>query len=272
MQRTIVITGSDSGIGLASRELLESAGARVIGVSNMSGTEITADLSTDHGVDSAVAAILAMCEGRIDGVFANAGVDSENAPLTYGLNYFGIVRLLEKLQPALCQSTDARVLINTSNSVVITPGIPVEVVDALLQFDKERAFELIAKTPHWTYQTSKVAITQWARKAAPESKWAGAGISMNMLAPGAVLTPLLERDLNDPRKAFGINNLPKPLGAFPKTGNVASLVKFLLMDDSRFIVGQYLIIDGGNEVAWKHADYPKPWDITLDEFRRYMKE
>lgn len=272
MQRTIVITGSDSGMGRASRELLESSGARIIGVSNKPGTEITADLSTDEGVDSAVAGILAMCGGRLDGVFANAGVDSENAPLTYGLNYFGIVRFLEKLQPALCQSPDARVLINTSNSVVITPGIPNEVVDALLRFDRDLAFELIAKAPNWTYQTSKVAITRWARKAAPGPEWAGSGISMNMLAPGAVLTPLLEHDLKDPRKAAGINRLPKPLGTFAKPENIASLVKFMLMDDSRFIIGQYLVIDGGTEATWKHADYPKPWDITLDEFRTRMRD
>jgi NAD(P)-dependent dehydrogenase (short-subunit alcohol dehydrogenase family) len=268
MQRTIVITGSTSGMGLVSRNLLERSGARIIGVSNTSGAEITADLSTDQGVDSAVAEIIRLCDGRLDGVFANAGVDGENSDLVFGLNYFGVIRLLEKLRPLLAESADARVLINASNSVVITPGIPEGPVEALLRFDRAAAKQLIAATPHWTYQTSKTAITRWARKAAAGNDWAGSGISMNIIAPGPVMTPLLEHDMQDPRKAAGINGLPKPLGEFVKPENVASLVKFLLMDDSRFIVGQYLIIDGGNEAIWRHADYPSTWNITAEEFMK----
>lgn len=269
MQRTIVITGSSSGMGLTSRTLLEQSGARIIGVSKTPGEEVTADLSTDQGVDAAVAEIIRLCDGKLDGVFANAGVDSENSDLVFGLNYFGVIRLLEKLRPLLAESADARVLINASNSVVITPGIPEGPVEALLRFDRAAAKEAIAATPKWTYQTSKTAISRWARKAAPGNDWAGSGISMNILAPGAVMTALLEKDMQDPRKAAGINSLPKPLGELPKPENVASLVKFLLMDDSRFIVGQYLIIDGGTEVTWKHADYPSTWNITAEE---YMKK
>lgn len=270
MSKTFVITGSTSGMGLDSRKFLEENGARVIGVSNTPGDEVTADLSTDKGVDYAVSEIIRLCGGNLDGVFANAGIDNENAELVFGLNYFGIIRFLEQLQPYLKKSGNGRVLINASNSVVITPAIPNEVVEALLSFDKVKAYSLIKQTPQWTYQISKVALTKWARKASFSEFWAGSKISMNIVAPGVVLTSLIEHDMKDPRKAAGINMLPKPLGEFPKPEDIAPLVKFLLMDNSRFIVGQYIIIDGGTEAALKNNEYPATWNISLDDFRKMM--
>jgi NAD(P)-dependent dehydrogenase (short-subunit alcohol dehydrogenase family) len=267
MNKIIVITGSSSGMGLASKQLLEKNGAKVIGISNTPGEAIQADLSTDEGVDKAVKEIMQLSEGKVDAVFINAGVDAENAALVFGVNYFGVIRMLHALQPVLAQSSEPRVLINASNSVVITPGIPADVVQALVEQDKEKAYALISKYPQWTYQTSKVAITKWARKMAPSKEWAGSGISMNILAPGVVLTKLIENDMKDPRKAAGINMLPKPLGDIAKPENIAPLVKFLLMDDARFIVGQFIIIDGGTEAALKQDDYPTPWDISLEQFR-----
>jgi NAD(P)-dependent dehydrogenase (short-subunit alcohol dehydrogenase family) len=268
--KTIVITGSQTGMGWATRELLERTGVRVIGVSDKGDAEVIADLSTEAGVDEAVARVDALSNGAIDGVFANAGVDSENAPLVFGLNYFGIVRMLQALRPSLARSGDGRVVVNASNSVVITPGIPQDVVDALLADDRARAMTLIAARTQWTYQASKAAITRWVRKQAPSQPWAGSGISMNVLAPGVVMTQLIEHDMQDPRKAAGIKALPMPLGCFAGPENVAPLVKFLLVDDSRFIVGQYLVIDGGTEAAWRGHESPKSWDISMEEFRSQL--
>jgi NAD(P)-dependent dehydrogenase (short-subunit alcohol dehydrogenase family) len=270
MQKTVVITGSQSGMGYATRILFEKSGVRVIGVTNTPGAEITADLSTDEGVDFAVDQIKKLSNGSLDGIFANAGVDNENAPLVFGLNYFGIIRMLVSLQPLLKQSGDGRVVINASNSVVITPGIPNDVVESLLANNKAQAFELISKTPKWTYQVSKVAISKWARQEAIKPEWAGSGISMNVIAPGAVMTPLIQHDMKDPRKAAGINALPKPLGAIPGPENIAPLVKFLLIEDSRFIVGQYIIIDGGTEATWRGKEYPQTWNIDSDSFRQLL--
>ena len=267
-KKTVVITGSQSGMGYATRLLLEKNGVRVIGVTNTDDAEIQADLSTSEGVDYAVKEIVRLSEGKIDGIFANAGVGGENAPLVFGLNYFGIIAMLHALQPYLKKSLNGRVVINASNSVIITPGIPNDVVDALVAFDKEKAYELIKKKPFWTYQVSKAAITKWVRQNAFKEEWAGSGISMNLIAPGAVLTPMIEHDMQDPRKAEGINKLPKPLGTLPKPENIAPLVKFLLLDDSKFIVGQYIVIDGGNEVSWRGNDHPKTWDISFDDFNK----
>jgi len=265
---TIVITGSQTGMGLASRLYFEQHGVQIIGVTNTDDAEIQADLSTIEGVDQAVQEIVKLSNGKIDGIFANAGAGGENASLVFGLNFIGIVRMLEGLQPYLKQSGNGRVVINASNSVVITPGIPNEVVDALVNFDLDSAFELIKEKPFWTYQVSKTAITKWARQNAFKEAWAGSNISMNLIAPGVVLTPMIEHDLKDPRKAEGINKLPRPLGDFCKPENIAPLVKFLLVDDSRFIIGQYIVIDGGTEVTWRGDEHPKTWDISFEDFAK----
>ena len=131
--KTIVITGSQTGMGFSTRQLLEKNGVKVIGVSNSGDPEINADLSTKEGVDYAVSEIIKLSNGQIDGVFANAGVDNENAELVFGVNYFGIIQMLTSLQPYLKKSNNGRVVINASNSVVITPGIPSDAVDALLK-------------------------------------------------------------------------------------------------------------------------------------------
>lgn len=254
-------------MGFAARQLLEASGVRVIGVSNTGDAEIIADLSTEVGVDQAIQEIQRLTGGRVDGVFANAGVDGEDAALVFGLNYFGVIRLLEGLHPMLTHSGDGRVVINASNSVVITPGIPQEVVDALLADDRDRALSLISKQPHSTYQVSKSAITRWARLNATSSHWAGSGISMNILAPGVVMTALIAEDMKNPRKAAAINALPKPLGKVAQPENIAPLVKFLMLEDSTFILGQVLIIDGGTEAVFRGNDTPSAWDIGLEEFR-----
>ena len=57
--KTIVITGSQTGMGLATRTLLERSGVRVIGVSDKGDAEVIADLSTEAGAEGLVAATLA---------------------------------------------------------------------------------------------------------------------------------------------------------------------------------------------------------------------
>lgn len=270
--KTIIVTGSNSGMGLASRKLLEKNGHRVIGITHQPGQEICADLSLSAGVDAAVEKAIVLSGGKIDGVFANAGADNQNWELVFGLNYFGIIQMLEKLHPYLKASGDGRVLVNASNSVMITPGIPLDAAQALVDMDKQKAYELIAKAPNWTYQVSKVAITKWIRTNAHLPHWAGNKIIMNCIAPGVVMTPLIEHDMQDPRKAAGINMLPKPLGEFPKPEDIAPLVNFLLTDNARFIVGQSIVIDGGTEVACRGDERPDTWGVTLEEFREKLKK
>jgi len=269
--RTAVITGSQSGMGLAIRQELEAKGWRVLGVDLPGkGAEVTADLSNEAGRSAAASAILAASDGRLDAVAANAGVDLPKPEPVFGLNYFGVVDLLGRLRPALVAAGQARVAVNLSNAIFVTPGIPATAVQALLDGNPVRAVRLLEAQPALAYAVSKMAVARWIREVSPTADWAGSGISMNGVCPGPVMTPLLERDLADPRKGPMIRKLPRPLGEFTPPRAVAELFEFLLGERSRFLVGQLICIDGGNEAAWRADDWPRGWDIETPAFRRLL--
>ena len=106
--RTIVITGSASGLGLATRRRLEAAGDRVIGV-DLHDAEIEADLSTTAGRVDAIAAVIAAAPS-IDGLIVCAGLGPHVTPtsLLVAVNYFGAVDVLDGLLDALAAGTIPR--------------------------------------------------------------------------------------------------------------------------------------------------------------------
>ena len=116
------------------------------------------------------------------------------------------------------------------------------------------------------YAVSKLALARWIRAHAADADWAGAGISLNGVCPGAVRTPLLEKDLADKLKGPLIRAMPKPLGAIAQPEELAGIFEFLLSREARFIVGQLLVSDGGVESQWRRSDWPQPWDISLPRF------
>jgi NAD(P)-dependent dehydrogenase (short-subunit alcohol dehydrogenase family) len=206
--------------------------------------------------------VLDYCPEKLNGVVANAGVDSNNAPLVFGLNYFGVVNFLTGLQPVLAQSAPTAAVVNVSNSISITPNIPTAPVEALLKGDQEQAIALMQNQHQYSYQVSKFAIARWIRRNAATDAWAGSGIRLNAVCPGPVMTPLLEQDLGDPMKRAAILGLPRPLGEFTTCEQVAYLVEFLLSDRARFLVGQLMMIDGGIETTFRADDYPSVWQVN----------
>jgi NAD(P)-dependent dehydrogenase (short-subunit alcohol dehydrogenase family) len=269
--KTSVVTGSQSGMGLAIRKRLESKGWRIIGVDLPGkGAEVEGDLSTPAGRENAAAAIIAGSGGRLEAVVANAGVDVPRPELVVGLNYHGVVDLLGRLRPSLAAAGGSRVVVNVSNSIFITPGIPMEPVEALLRGATEEALRLLQGAPQLSYVVSKLATAWWIRRMAPTAEWAGSGISVNGVCPGAVKTPLLEHDLADPVKGPIIRGLPRPLGEFTPPEAVAQLFEFLVGEGGRFLVGQLLVIDGGNEAAWRGEDQPRPWGISGADFMKLI--
>lgn len=258
----IVITGSQSGMGWVMRQYLESQNHEIIGVDLPGkGAEVESDLSTAEGCQTAVQQVIERSGGNLSGVVANAGVDSHNTPLVFGVNYFGVVDFLQGLQGALAQSAPTAAVINVSDSISITPNIPIEPVEALLQGDRDRAIALMKNQPQFSYQVSKFAIARWIRRNAATTEWAGQGIRLNGVCPGPVMTPLLEKDLQDPVKGPAILGLPRPLGEFTTCEQVAYLVEFLLSDRARFLVGQLIMIDGGIETTFRANDYPTVWQV-----------
>ena len=135
---TIVLTGSQSGMGWVMRQHLESQpDTRVIGVDLPGkGAEVEADLSSSAGCQAAVDQVLLQAGDGLSGVVANAGVDANDPALTFGVNYFGVVDFLQGLQPALAQAAPTSVVVNVSNSIAITPHIPLAPVEALMAGDR----------------------------------------------------------------------------------------------------------------------------------------
>lgn len=266
-QRRIALTGSQSGLGLAVRQRLEADGHKVLGVDLPGkGAEVEADLSTPAGRQSAVEQVIKHCGGRLDGLIANAGVDSKNAELTMQVNYLGAVEVIEGLREALAAGERPAVVVTVSHAIAISPGIATSAADALLKGDLKAAARKLGRLTPNPYSASKFALARWIRQHAAKPEWAGAGIVMNGVCPGPIVTPMLEHDLKDPMKGPIIRAMPKPTGATALPADLTGLYAYLLGPDARYVVGQLIMIDGGIESIWRGEDWPRAWDISLPRF------
>jgi NAD(P)-dependent dehydrogenase (short-subunit alcohol dehydrogenase family) len=111
-----------------------------------------------------------------------------------------------------------------------------------------------------TYPATKTAIAWWARRKAPTNDWAGAGITLNVVAPGAVETPLLQSTRDDATIGQFIDDFPIPVGRVGTADEVAAFVAYLLGPDARFFCGSVLFLDGGTDALLRADDYPAPWN------------
>ncbi len=262
---TYAVTGSASGIGRATVDRLAADGHTVIGV-DIDAADVVADLSTPAGRRTAAEDVLARCGGVLDGAVMAAGLGPapgrERARPILEVNYFGVVELLESWRPALAATDRAKVVVIASNSTTVMPAAPRRVVRALLERDIERAIRTLRLfrrlAPTFAYGTSKVAVSHWVRREAVTRDWAGAGIRLNALAPGAVRTPLLEQQLATPAEARRIKAFPVPIGGFGEPDQVAAWATFMLSDAADFLCGSVVFVDGGSDAWFRAEDWPRP--------------
>ena len=243
----IALTGAASGIGAAIRARLERAGTRVVGI-DLRGTEVTADLSTPDGRRAAVAGVLAAAPA-LDGVVACAGLGPQFSPAStiVAVNYFGAVEVIAGLRDALAAGGAAAAVAISSNSATI-PGSDTPIVEACLAGHEAEALRLAETLPGaQVYGGSKLALARWVRRNAPRPEWAGRGIRLNAVAPGAVQTPLLQGGLDDAVLGPAIRNFPIPTGGFGAPEQIAAAVAFLLGPDAAFCCGSVLFVDGGTD-------------------------
>ena len=239
--KTVLITGGNSGIGLATAKAFVNEGARVVITGRDQKTldaareELGAQtiaLRNDAGDVQAARELAAALKNRgvtLDAVFINAGVAKFGAfeaidevlwDLTFNTNvkgaYFAIQSLLPLMKPG------AAVILNGSINAHI--GMPNSSV----------------------YAASKAALITFAKTLSAEL--VGRGIRVNVVSPGPVATPLYGR-LGVPAEqlqamADGIRE-QVPLKRFGTPEEVASAVTYLASREAAFIVGTELIVDGG---------------------------
>ena len=243
--RTIVITGSASGLGAALVRRLERDGHRVIGLDRRDAP-IVADLGTPDGRAAGIAAAREACGGSLDGLVSCAGLGPYDDPQTIcRVNYFGAVAILDGLKPELSRgSAPAAVAISSIGAAAEMLMLP-ECLQACRDGDEKLAQGIMAdKDGTTSYSNAKRALAEAVKKRAVE--WAPEGIRINAVAPGKMDTPMLDRLLSDAAHAPAIEAMPVPMGRHGSADEIAGVVAFLLGPDASYVQGQVIIADGGS--------------------------
>ncbi|WP_018298114.1 SDR family oxidoreductase [Corynebacterium lubricantis] len=258
MVRTIAVTGSASGIGKATAEILEERGDTVIRIDLTEG-DITGDLGNPEEVSRVAQEIVKKSGGTLDGLVANAGVTAGNS-LSLKINYFGTVQLIEELVPALAKSDNPRVSITTSAATL--QGNDPELVDLLLNNDVEGAIErgdylgtLGPQAGYANYSSSKRAISRWVRRVASTDKYAGQGIGINAVGPGQVRTGMTkELFASEEGRKQAADAMPTPYNGIADPEHIGVVHAFLQDPRNARMTGQVFFVDGGYDALRRGDD------------------
>jgi NAD(P)-dependent dehydrogenase (short-subunit alcohol dehydrogenase family) len=248
MDRTYVITGSASGIGAATTSYLRERGDRVIAC-DLHDADVIADLTTSEGRAALINGVTRQSGGRIDGIVANAGGGPAETMLA--LNFFGAVATLEGLRPLLENSPAPRAVAVSS---IASMGPADSLVEACLSMDEPAASaaarDAIAagKGPLDLYGSAKHALNRWCRRVAVKPQWAGAGIPLNVVAPGFIDTPAAANILSDPQRSAAIGRMVPLRGVYPaRPEQMAAILAWCVTPENSLMTGQILSVDGGYE-------------------------
>jgi NAD(P)-dependent dehydrogenase (short-subunit alcohol dehydrogenase family) len=255
MQRTYVVTGCASGTGAATAELLRQRGYRVIGVDIMHA-EAIADLSTPSGRLAAAEDVLDQSDGDVDAVIACAAIAAAK-PITVSTNFFGVTQFIEALLEPLTLRPTPRVVVVTSISAL--HEVDELLVGHLLEGHESAALKrgqqlTEAGHGHLNFSSSKFALGQWVRREATQDHWAAAGIALNAVAPGTILTHSMKRLLESPdQRSFIDSHVPMPFGYHLEPSAVARTLMWLTDANNFHVTGQTIFIDGGAETLLRPA-------------------
>jgi NAD(P)-dependent dehydrogenase (short-subunit alcohol dehydrogenase family) len=188
-----------------------------------------------------------------------------DAHLIAEVNYFGSEALLDGLRPALAASDAASVVQIGSNSTTLTPNLPDELVDAFLGHDRATIDSVLTEAgapfnSAIAYGASKTAITRWCRRASITDEWVGQDIRLNVIAPGAVQTPLLKGGDDDPTFGPLTSQLPVPTGR-AEPDDIAAWIVFMLSPAARFACGSVVFVDGGSDAVIRTDDWPRTFTM-----------
>jgi NAD(P)-dependent dehydrogenase (short-subunit alcohol dehydrogenase family) len=240
-EKIALITGGNSGIGLATAKQFVNEGAYVfitgrrqseldaaVKQIGKSVTAVQGDVSKLGDLDRLFAQIKQE-KGRLDVVFANAGVATyaafgtiteEHFDSIFNINVKGLLFTVQKALPLLPDG--ASIILNAS--IVASKGLPMNSV----------------------YSATKAAIRSFARTWTTDLK--DRRIRVNAVSPGPIETPGLNNlvastGAGEERLKMLSNNVP--LGRLGTPDEIAKAVVFLASDDSSYVTGTELFVDGG---------------------------
>jgi 2-keto-3-deoxy-L-fuconate dehydrogenase len=244
IDRTVVVTGGASGIGIACARTLLEAGARV-GINDLQQSEECARLADEHGERLCFAAgdvsdaadvlkahrLIVERLGHPDSLVCAAGVMSG--------------KTLRDTSIDLWKKTFA---VNVEGTVLWMQAVLADMVahrrGAIVTFSSQLTRN--GGRNNAAYISAKGAITALTRTAALEH--APDNIRINTIVPGAIDTPMLRNGslrFPDPAAALQRSMARHPLGRFGTSEELAGCVAFLLSDAAGFITGSELVADGG---------------------------
>lgn len=241
LNKTAVITGGNSGIGLATAKRFVAEGAYVFIVGRRQEqleqaaaeigrnvTAVKADVTKLEDLDRLYAMVREQ-RGSIDVLFANSGaiehktleeITPEHYDRTFDVNVRGLIFTVQKALP----------LLRDGGSVVLTSSVA----------------GVLGLQAHDTYSAAKAAVRSLARTWTIELK--GRGIRVNAVSPGAIDTPIIESQVSTQEEADELRTkfaAATPLGRIGRPEELAAAVLFLASDDSSYVAGIELFVDGG---------------------------
>ena len=247
--KVALITGTASGIGRATALRFAEEGARIVAADIAEANHETVETIRDNGgeatavrvdvsQDAEVARAVGAAEtvyGRLDVAFNNAGImladdgdavstSEETIDRTLSVNLKGVLYGCRHAVPAMRRAGGGSI-INTA-SFVASMG---------------------AATPQIAYTASKGAVLSLTRELAVLH--AREGIRVNALSPGPLRTELLMSFLDTEEKRQR-RLVHVPMGRFGEAGEVAAAALFLASDDSSYVTGANLLVDGGITAAY----------------------
>ena len=251
VNRSAIITGGTSGIGRATGLLFAREGAKVVlvGRDESNGKVSLEDIRKEGGEAIFVRAdvsksvdVKEMVEraiqayGRIDILFNNAGVNpvgtAENTSeevwdSAMGINLTGVF---------LCSKYVIPHMLKQGGGIIINTGS----VNSLMAWENEVA-----------YDASKGGVLMFTKATALD--FAKKNIRVNCICPGVIRTPLTQKildELPNPKRAEEEIAKKHPMNRLGLSEEVAKVALFLASDDSSYVTGAAITVDGGILAGW----------------------